>query len=82
MCRGMNWILGLLTTYTHHSELHVITALSLIYTLQFTVTHTLGFSVFTSSKLATDFNTVKYQSHYEKFLRKYSPPSSTQILRN
>jgi hypothetical protein len=54
--RGMDWIFGLLTTYTHHSELHVITALSLIYTLHFTVTHT-GFSVFTSRTLATDFNT-------------------------
>jgi hypothetical protein len=56
--RGMDWILGLLTTYTHHSERHIITALSLIYTLQFACTNTLGFSVFTSRILATDFNTV------------------------
>jgi hypothetical protein len=50
--------LDLFTTYTHYSELHVITALSLICTLQFTVIHTLRFSVFTSHILATDFNTV------------------------
>jgi hypothetical protein len=31
----MGWILGLLTTYTHSLELHVTTALSLIYILQF-----------------------------------------------
>jgi hypothetical protein len=60
---GMDWILCLLTTYTHHSELHVITALLL--STHFTVhcythmhAHTLGFSVFTSRILAMDFNTV------------------------
>jgi hypothetical protein len=54
------WVgeLGLLATYTHQSELHVITALSLINILQFTVTHALGFSVFTSRILATDLNTL------------------------
>jgi hypothetical protein len=31
--RGMDWILDLLNTYTHHSELQVITAPSLISTL-------------------------------------------------
>jgi hypothetical protein len=30
---GMDWILVLLTTYTHHSELHVIAALSRICTI-------------------------------------------------
>jgi hypothetical protein len=55
--------LGLLTTYTHHSEPSVFTELPLSYTLQFTVTHALGFSIFTSRILATDFNTVMYQSH-------------------
>jgi hypothetical protein len=50
--------MDLLTAYTHHSEVHVITPLSLISTLQFTVTHTLGFSIFTRRILATDFNTV------------------------
>jgi hypothetical protein len=50
--------LDLLTTYTHHSELRAITALPLIYILQFIVTQTLMFSVFPNRILATDFNTV------------------------
>jgi hypothetical protein len=44
--------MNLLTPYTHHSKLQVITALSLIYT--FTVHKALGFSVFISRILATD----------------------------
>jgi hypothetical protein len=55
------WIgrLDLLTPYTHHAELHIITALLLICTLYSSPlhTHTPGFSVFTSHVLATDFNT-------------------------
>jgi hypothetical protein len=31
--RGMDWWMDLLTTYTYHPELQVITALSLIFTL-------------------------------------------------
>jgi hypothetical protein len=68
------WIgwLGLLTLiHIHSSELEAIVALSLFHTLsQFTVTHALGFSVFSSRILATDL----YQSHcnfkitYEAFL--------------
>jgi hypothetical protein len=50
--------LDLLTPYIFNSKLEAITALSLIYTLQFTVRHALGFSVFTSRILATDFMTV------------------------
>jgi hypothetical protein len=46
------------TLYIHNSALQAFTALSLIYTLQFTVTHALGFSVFTSRILATNFHTV------------------------
>jgi hypothetical protein len=43
-----------------HAQLVVTsnTALQLIYTLEFTVTHTLGFSVFTSRILTTYFNPV------------------------
>jgi hypothetical protein len=54
------WIdeLDLLTTCTLHSELYVITTLSLIYNLQSTVTHTLGFSVFTICIQSMDFETV------------------------
>jgi hypothetical protein len=55
--------LDLLTTYRHQSELQAITPSSLIYTLQFTVTQTLGFSVFPSRILATDFNTIKSSLH-------------------
>jgi hypothetical protein len=45
----------LLTPYTQRSELQAIIALPLFpHTLQFTVTHALGFSVFSSSVLATD----------------------------
>jgi hypothetical protein len=54
------WIgwLDLLTPYPHDSELQAITAPSLIYTLYSSPLHTLGFSVFTSRILATDFNVV------------------------
>jgi hypothetical protein len=31
--RGMDWLMDLLTTYTHHPEPQIITALSLISTL-------------------------------------------------
>jgi hypothetical protein len=40
--RRMDWRLDLFTTYTHHSELHVITALSLIYTLHKSLLQTLS----------------------------------------
>jgi hypothetical protein len=36
----MDWILGLLPTFTHHTELHVITALSLISTFYISLAHT------------------------------------------
>jgi hypothetical protein len=58
---GFGLMNGFIDCYTHHSQLHVITALSLIYTLYnspFHTTHTLGFSVFTSRNLATCFNTI------------------------
>jgi hypothetical protein len=55
--RVLDWISDLLTAYTHHSELH--SAIADLHTLQFTVTHALGFSVFTSRVLATDLK----QSH-------------------
>jgi hypothetical protein len=40
--RGMDWILDLLTTYTHHSELQAITALSLISTIHSSPQHPLS----------------------------------------
>jgi hypothetical protein len=40
--RGMDWWMDLLTTYTHHSELQVITALSLISTVYKSPQHPLS----------------------------------------
>jgi hypothetical protein len=40
----LDWILGLMTTYEHNSELQVITAPSLIYTNYKSLQHTLRFS--------------------------------------
>jgi hypothetical protein len=43
--RGLDWSMDLLTTYTDDSELQVITALSLIYTLYKSLQHTLSLSL-------------------------------------
>jgi hypothetical protein len=55
--RGVDWWIDLLTTYTHHSELPVITALSLISTLYKSPQHPLSLSlaccVFISHSMAT-----------------------------
>jgi hypothetical protein len=53
----LDWISDLLTAYTHPSDLR--SSVANLHTLQFTVTHSLGFSVFTSRILATDLQ----QSH-------------------
>jgi hypothetical protein len=57
---GMAWISDLLTTCTHHSELHVITALSPISTLHKSPQHPLSLFpacyVFNSRSLATASN--------------------------
>jgi hypothetical protein len=37
--RGMNWWMDLLTTYTHHSELHALTTLTLISTFYKSLAH-------------------------------------------
>jgi hypothetical protein len=65
--------LDLLTPYTHHSKLQCYCWS--IHTSQFTVTHALGFSVFTSRNLATDFITVSLSFHitHEVF---FSQPNS------
>jgi hypothetical protein len=55
----LDWILGLLTTLTHNSLLHLIIAPSLISTLYSSLEHTLSLpasSVFTSSFLVTASN--------------------------
>jgi hypothetical protein len=54
--KGVIWTaLDLLTTYTHHSELQVVTALTLITTLYKSLAHAVS-SFFTSRILPTDFN--------------------------
>jgi hypothetical protein len=59
-CGGMDWWMYLLTTYTRHSELQVITALSLISTLykspQLPLSLFPACSVFNSRSLATANN--------------------------
>jgi hypothetical protein len=58
--RSMDWMLGLLTTCIHHSELQVITAVSLISTLYKSQQPPLSLfqpAVFTSRSLATASNT-------------------------
>jgi hypothetical protein len=52
--RILDWMIGLLTPYIHHSELQAIQC----YHYSHTVAHAFGFSVFTSRILATDFITV------------------------
>jgi hypothetical protein len=55
--RGMDWWMDLLTTCTHHSELQVITALSLISTLYKWLAHAkYSQFAFTSRFLITDLN--------------------------
>jgi hypothetical protein len=54
--RGLDWMFGFIALIHSNRVITSNTALSLI--LQFTVTHTLRFSVFTSRVLATDLNTV------------------------
>jgi hypothetical protein len=66
-CRGCVWLidglwigrLDLLAPYSHNSGLQAIQLYRCFHALKFTVTHTLGFSVFTSRILATDL----LQSH-------------------
>jgi hypothetical protein len=66
---GIDWMSGFIVTlYTPLGPTRDYSAIADLHTLQFTVTHThthtLGFSVFTSRFLSTDFNTVIiYQSH-------------------
>jgi hypothetical protein len=55
---GMDWILGLLTTFHTHLITISDTALSLIYKLYSSSLHTLGYSIFTSRILATDFDSL------------------------
>jgi hypothetical protein len=55
--RGLDWMTGFITLIHLASNYKRYCVIANLHTLQFTVTHTLGFSVFTSRNLATDFNT-------------------------
>jgi hypothetical protein len=60
----MDWLLDVLTTYTHHSELQVITALSQISTLYDSPQHPLSLfqpAVFTSRSPAKASNIEIFQ---------------------
>jgi hypothetical protein len=56
--RGMDWMIRFIETlYTPLGSTGNYSAIADLHTLQFTVTHALEFSVFTSHILATDFDT-------------------------
>jgi hypothetical protein len=54
--RVLNWMIGFIDTVYIHTirDYRKYRAIADLHTLQFTVTHTLAFSVFTSRILATD----------------------------
>jgi hypothetical protein len=56
MRRVLDWMIGFIApnTVTQLGTTGNYSAVAIIQTLQFTVTHALGFSVFTSRVLATD----------------------------
>jgi hypothetical protein len=67
--RGLDWMVGfinLLYTQLRTTSNYSVTAD--LHTLQFTVIHTLGFSVFTSRILATDLNTVSLSLQHTRSL--------------
>jgi hypothetical protein len=65
--RVFDWMIGFIDTlYTPLGTTGNYSALAIPHTLQFTVTHTLGFSVFTSRILATDFNIVVIPASHKK----------------
>jgi hypothetical protein len=55
MRRGLDWMIEFIATISNYNKYSAIADLN---NLQLTVTHTLGFSVFISRILATDFNIV------------------------
>jgi hypothetical protein len=75
--REMVWWMDLMTTYTHHSELKVITALSLISTIYKSPQHPLNLSpaccVFISRSLATVSNSGDYSASRTQVLSSQTP---------
>jgi hypothetical protein len=84
VCRyrwGMDWWMDLLTTYTHHSELQVITALSLISTLYKSL-HAMSSpacSVLISHSLAMASNSGDSSASRAQFLSS-QPPMQNSVL--
>jgi hypothetical protein len=57
--RVLDWMIGFIdTVYIQLGTTSNYSAIADLHTLQFTVTHALDFSVFTSRILSTDFHTV------------------------
>jgi hypothetical protein len=60
---GIYWCMDLLTTCIHHLELQAVdSAVANLHTLQFTITHTLVFSVFAGNVLVTDLTQWRFFS--------------------
>jgi hypothetical protein len=75
--RGMDWWMDLLTTYTHHSELQVITALSLIPIL---CKSSSACSVSNSRSLATAPDSGDFSAFRDQVLSSQSPMQNSRQL--
>jgi hypothetical protein len=61
----LDWMIGFTDAlYTPLGTTGNYSAIADLHTLQFTVTHALGFSVFTSRILATDYNSYTVTSNH------------------
>jgi hypothetical protein len=80
--RGMDWWMDLLTTYIHHSELQVTTALSIISTLYKSPQHLLNLfpaCLFISRSLATASNSGDYSASRAQVLSSQPPVQNSQL---
>jgi hypothetical protein len=70
----MDWMIGFIDTlYTVLGTTGNYSAIADLHTLQFTVTHALEFSVFTSRILATDLSVCHFKSHMKSSLHRVIP---------
>jgi hypothetical protein len=73
----LDWMIGFIAPYTfaQFGTTGKYSAIAIPHTLQFTVAHALGFSVFTSRNLATDFSQshCHFKSHMESSLNSLIP---------
>jgi hypothetical protein len=80
----LDWMNGFTDTlFTQLETIGNYSAIADLRTLQFTVTHALRFSVFTSRILATDFSQshCNFESHMKSYLRRLSSFCSCQFRR-